>query len=139
MTNRREFCKNLFAASMVPAIPSAWSKIFYGMDFGKDASSSVLIRSGHYSPLPGVKCQGAWFHEFVSIPYREVFHALLGYCDPAKVDLEGGRCSPKGLNLSAKGIPNKSRKEEKLDKFRWLWFEEANDFENYSKKGDKGE
>jgi len=51
----------------------------------------------------------------------------------------GGRASPKSLYLTPPKSREKSKREKQEEKCRWLWFEEANDFENYAKKGMKND
>lgn len=134
MISRRNFCKSLLAANLVPAIPPEWGKVFGGMDFGKDSSQTVWLRGGYHSLGKGGKDSIFWFNEYVSIPWELFNKQLVGCCHIPKVDFEGGRCSPKSLYIKAKDIAPKSRKEQKLDEYKWLWFEELSDFENWERK-----
>ena len=49
----------------------------------------------------------------------------------------GGRASPKSLYLSDSKPREKSNREKQKAELKWLWFEEASEFENWKREGDK--
>ena len=139
MISRRNFCKSLLAANLIPAIPPEWGKVFGGMDFGKDSAKSVWLRGGYHSLGKGGKDSIFWFNEYVSIPWKLLHRNIEGCFRLPKADLEGGRSSPKTLHIKAKDIAPKPREKSKREKhqeeFKWLWFEEASEFENWEREG----
>ena len=137
MTTRREFCKSQLAAGLVSAIPPEWGKIFCGTEFGEGASQPVWFRGGCHSFGTGGKMSRYWLNETVSIPWELFNKQLEGCCHIPKVDFEGGRCSTKRLNPLPTEEPKSSRQAErgrKSEQYKWLWFEEASDFENTERK-----
>lgn len=121
MTTRRDFCKSLFAAGLMPATLTSFAKFYYGMDFGSGGSTTVwhkIIPSGVF--LSGGRYSG----------YRQMhdyWHWALGQVSAD--DLAGSRCSPKTFYAPPPERKSKSEdKKAKVDKLRWLWFEEASEF-----------
>ena len=121
-TTRRQFCKNLLAAGIASASLHTFAKSYCGMDFGSGGSttvwhkiipSEVYWRGGRYSGYRQMRDYWRW---------------ALGQVSAA--ELVGGRASTK--SLYSKPPERKSKLEDKkakLDKLRWLWFEEASEFE----------
>ena len=52
-------------------------------------------------------------------------------------ELAGGRASPKSLYLTPPKPRDESKKKTLSKECKWLWFEEASEFENWQWKGDK--
>lgn len=126
---RRQVCKNLCSASLMPATLASFAKFYCGIDFGSGGSttvwhkiipSNVYLRGGRYSGYRQMRNYWRW---------------ALGQISAE--ELVGGRASPK--SLSAPKPREKSKREKQEEECRWLWFEEANDFENYAKKGMKND
>ena len=123
MTTRRDFCKHLCAASLMPATLASFAKSYCGMDFGLGGStivwqriipSDVYLRGGRYSGYRSMRDYWRW---------------ALGQVSAA--ELVGGCASTKSLYLKPPARKSKSEdKKAKVDKLRWLWFEEASEFEN---------
>jgi hypothetical protein len=123
MTTRRDFIKGLSAASLMPATLPAFAKFYYGMDFGSGGSttvwhkvipSDVYLRGGRHSGYRPMHDYWRWALEQVSDD-----------------DLAGSRCSPKTIYAPpSKRKPKAEDQKSKLDKLRWLWFEEASEFAN---------
>ena len=134
MTTRRDFCKNLLAAGIASASLPAFAKAYCGMDFGKDAAKTVWNRLGTYSPWPGGRYEGVWINESVSVPWELLDRQLIGFCMIPKVDFEGTRASAKSLCLSAPKPREKSKREKQEEEYRWIWFEEASEFDNWQYK-----
>lgn len=121
-TTRRQFCKNLCAAGLMPASLASFAKFYCGVDFGSGDSttvwhkiipSEVYLRGGRYSGYKQMRDYWRWALGQVSAE-----------------ELAGSRCSPK--TTYAPPSKRKSKAEDqksKLDKLRWLWFEEASEFE----------
>ena len=122
-TTRRDFCKGLCAASLMPATLQSFAKFYCGVDFGSGGSttvwqkiipSEVYLRGGRYS---------------VYRQMRDYWRWALGQISAE--ELVGGRASTKSLYLKPPKRKSESEvKKSKLDKLRWLWFEEALEFEN---------
>ena len=116
----------------MPATLASFAKFYYGMDFGLGSSttvwhkiipSDVYLRGGRYSGYGQMRDYWRW---------------ALGQVSAA--ELVGGRASTKSLYLKPPERKSKSEdKKAKADKLRWLWFEEASEFENYTKKGMKND
>jgi hypothetical protein len=118
MTTRRQFCKNLCAAGLMPATLTSFAKFYCGMDFGSGDStivwykiipSEVYLRGGRYSGYRQMRDYWRW---------------ALGQVSAA--ELVGGRASTKSLYLKPPERKSESEgKKTKMEDLRWLWFEEA--------------
>lgn len=120
-TTRRDFCKHLCAAGLMPATLTSFAKAYCGMDFGSGDSTTVwqmIIPSEVY--WSGGRYSG----------YRQMHDYLrwaLGQISAE--ELVGGRASTKSLYLKPPKRKSKLEdKKAKVDKLRWLWFEEASEF-----------
>lgn len=129
MTTRRDFCKNLLAVGIASASLHTFAKSYCGIDFGKRdswAESCFLFFQGGLRKMAKTRfspeISPVWFRELRQL--RETEYA-------------GGRASPKSLYLSPPKPCQKSKREKQKEKYRWLWFEEASEFENWQRKGDK--
>ena len=122
-TTRRDFCKHLCAASLMPATLPAFAKFFCGMDFGSGDSTTVwhrIIPSEVY--LRGGRHSGYR-------PMHDYWRWALGQVSAD--DLAGSRCSPKTIYATPSKQKSKSEdKQAKVDKLRWLWFEEISEYGN---------
>ena len=106
----------------MPASLASFAKFYCGVDFGSGDSttvwhkiipSEVYLRGGRYSGYKQMRDYWRWALGQVSAE-----------------ELAGSRCSPK--TTYAPPSKRKSKAEDqksKLDKLRWLWFEEASEFE----------
>lgn len=122
MTTRRQFCKNLCAAGLMPATLTSFAKFHCGMDFGSGDSttvwhkiipSEVYLRGGRYLGYRQMRDYWRW---------------ALGQISAE--ELAGSRCSPKTTYAPPSKRKSKAEdKKSKLDKLRWLWFEEASEFD----------
>ena len=120
-TTRRDFCKNLCAAGLMPTTLASFAKFYCGVDFGSDDSttvwhkiipSDVYLRGGRYSGYRQMRNYWRW---------------ALGQISAE--ELVGGRASTKSLYPKPPERESKSEgKKAKVDKLRWLWFEEASEF-----------
>lgn len=122
MTTRRQFCKNLCAAGLMPASLASFAKFYCGIDFGSGGSTTVwhkIIPSEVY--LLGGRYSG--------------YRLMRDYCrwalgQVSSEELVGGRASTKSLYLKPPERKSKLEdKKAKVDKLRWLWFEEASEFD----------
>lgn len=128
MTTRRDFCKNPCAAGLMPATLASFAKFYCGMDFGSGDSATVW----HKIIPSDVYLRGGCYSGYRQM--RDYWRWALGQVSAA--ELVGGRASTKSLYPKPPERKSKAEvKKAKLDKLRWLWFEEASEFENWNWKG----
>ena len=121
-TTRRQFCKNLCAAGLMPATLASFAKFYCGIDFGSEESTTVW-----HKIIPSeVYLRGGRFSGYSLT--RDYWRWVLGQISAE--ELVGGRASTKSLYPKPPERKSKSEnKNAKQDKLRWLWFEEMSEFD----------
>lgn len=122
MTTRRQFCKNLCAAGLMPATLASFAKFYIGMDFGSGGSTTVWLRI-----IPSeVHWSGGRYSGYRQM--RDYWRWALGQISAD--ELVGGRASTKSLYPKPPERKSKSEgKKAKMEELRWLWLEEMSEFD----------
>lgn len=133
MQTRRDFCKNLLAAGIASSSLPAFAKAYCGVDFGRGgdwATESVMCYFGKgLHNIAETKLSPE-----IRIPQELFQRQIIACASLPKVDFNV-RAPIKFQHLSASKPREKSKREKQEEEFKWLWFEEASEFENYTKKG----
>ena len=118
---RRDFCKNLCAAGLMPGTLASFAKAYCGVDFGSGESTTVW----HKIIPSDVYLRGGCHSGYKQM--RDYLRWALGQVSAE--ELVGGRASTKSLYPKPPEQKSKSEDQKsKLDKLRWLWFEEMSEF-----------
>ena len=95
-TTRRDFCKGLCAASLMPATLQSFAKFYCGMDFSKGGpQTTVYLRGGRGH---GWSLSQYWRRELGQISPKE---------------LVGGRADPKPMSLYSRPSTRKLQAKDK--------------------------
>lgn len=137
MQTRRDFCKNLLAAGIASTSLSAFAKSYCGVDFGKGGdwvSESVMcyFSKGLYN-IAETKLSPE-----IRIPQELFQRQLIACASLPKVDFNV-RAPIKFHHLSESKPREKSKREKLEEEYKMIWFEEASEFENNTKKGMKND
>ena len=105
-----------------------FDEAYCGVDFGKKdsyAESCFLFFQAGLRKMAATK-----FSPEISPIWSRVLRQL------REDELSGGRASTKSLYLTPPKPRKKSKREKIEEEYKWLWFEEASDFENWRDKKD---